>query len=462
MSSPTAASPATPDPETPGPGTPGHETPSAARPHRSPWHDRPIALRFYGLVFIAVIAGLVTLSIAIYNKAFTPVVHVRLQAGSVGDQLQPSADVKLRGLIVGQVRGISSNGAVATVDLALDPADVNRIPSNVDARLLPSTLFGNTYVDLEIPAGPPSHAIQAGDVIPQDRSEAGIEVQQVLGDLLPLLRTIQPGKLNATLAAFADALEGRGDQLGANLVTVDQYVSKLDPLLPAVQADLRELARTTDVFNAAAPDLLAVLRNFTVTGQTVEAKANQLVSFLTGVQSFAGTAQNVLQHDGDRVITVAQVLQPTIALLDEYSPEYPCLLSGLAQQEPRLQQVFAGGALHITLSVVIPRAPYTPSEVPRYEAHSGPNCAGLPDPSVPAPPVTIPDGTSSAPPGGRTASSGSSLITPLTSGLAGTSSEQHVIDALLAPVMKVPPDQVPAVAALLFGPLARGTAVSVS
>lgn len=436
--------------------------PKPAVVHRTPWHDRPLALRLYGLVFVAVIAGLVALSIAVYNHAFTPVVHVELQASSVGDQLQPTADVKYRGLIVGQVRGISSDGTLATVDLALDPNVAGQIPANVDARLLPSTLFGNTYVDLESPSGlPPAHAIAAGAVITQDRSKAGIEVQRVLGDLLPLLRTIQPGKLNATLAAFADALEGRGDELGANLVTVDQYVSKLNPLLPAVQADLRELAKATDVFNAAAPDLLSVLRNFTVTSQTVEAKAQQLVAFLTGVQSFAGTAQDVLQQDGDRIITVSQVFAPTLGLLAEYSPEYPCLLNGLTQQDPRLQQAFAGGTLHVTLSVVIPRAPYTPSEVPRYEAHSGPNCAGLPNPSVPAPPVTIPDGTSSAPPSGHGASASSSLMS-LTSGLAGTAPEQHVVDALLAPVMGVTPDQVPPVATLLFAPLARGTAVSVS
>lgn len=417
-----------------------------------PEAERPIALRVYGLVFLAVLALLATLTVAVYEHAFTPVVHVELHADSVGDQLQPSADVKLRGVIVGQVRAISSNGTVATVDLALDPADVGFIPADVDARLLPTTLFGDTYVDLVVPPGPSGRAIQAGDVIPQDHSQAGIEVQRVLGDLLPLLRTVQPGKLNATLAAFADALEGRGDQIGANLVRVDQYVSKLNPLLPTIQSDLRELAQSADLFNAAAPDLLAVLKNVTVTSQTIVAKRDQLVSFLTGVQSFATTAQGVLDEDGQRIITLAQVSAPTIALLDRYSPEYPCLLSGLAQQEPRLQQVFAGGALHITLEVVVPRAPYHPGEEPRYADRSGPNCRGLPDPAVPAPPVKLDDGTSG--------SSGSS--TPLVSGLAGTLAEQHVVDSILAPVMGVPADQVPAVATLLFGPLARGTAVSVS
>lgn len=414
--------------------------------------ERPIMLRLYGVVFLLVLALLATLTVAVYEHAFTPVVHVRLRADSAGDQLQPSADVKLRGLIVGRVSGVSSDGTVATVDLALDPADADRIPANVDARLLPTTLFGDTYVDLVIPPGAPARAIRSGDVIPQDRSAAGIEVQRVLGDLLPLLRTVQPGELDATLTAFADALDGRGDRLGANLVLAGRYVSALNPLLPAVQADLRELAETADLFDAAAPDLLAVLKNVTVTGRTVVAKQDQLVSLLTGVRSFATTAQGVLDEDGRRIITLAQVSAPTIALLDRYSPEYPCLLDGLAQQEPRLRQTLDGGALHITLEAVVPRAPYHPGEEPRYADRSGPNCRGLPDPAVPAPAVKLNDGTS----GG--AGSGS----PLIGGLAGTLAEQQVVDSILAPVMGVPADRVPAVATLLFGPLARGTAVSVS
>jgi phospholipid/cholesterol/gamma-HCH transport system substrate-binding protein len=242
-------------------------------------------------------------------------------------------------------------------------------------------------------------------------------------------------------------------------VRVEQYVSQLNPHLPALQADLRELAGVTDVFNAAAPDLLAVLKNLTVTGQTVVAERSQLASFLTGTQAFASTAQNVLDQDGQRIITLAQVTAPTVALLDRYSPEYPCLLSGLTQMEPRLQQTFSGGALHITLEVVVPRAPYRPGEEPRYEDRSGPNCRGLPDPAVPAPPVKLADGTSGS---ARSSAASAASNTPLVSGLAGTLAEQQVVNSILAPVMGVPADQVPAVATLLFGPLARGTAVSVS
>jgi hypothetical protein len=48
----------------------------------------------------------------------------------------------------------------------------------------------------------------------------------------------------------------------------------------------------------------------------------------------------------------------------------------------------------------------------------------------------------------------------MTSGYAGTTAERSVVDALAAPVMGVSADDVPDVASLLFGPLARGTEVT--
>ncbi len=56
----------------------------------------------YGVGFIAVVALLVGLSIASFQKRFTPVVTVTLLTDRIGSQLQTSSDVKLRGLIVGR------------------------------------------------------------------------------------------------------------------------------------------------------------------------------------------------------------------------------------------------------------------------------------------------------------------------------------------------------------------------
>ena len=135
-----------------------------------------VLLRTYGVVFLVVLALLVGLTIAIYDKKFTKVVHVTLKTDRIGNQLAPPADVKLRGMIVGEVRNVSSNGRVASIALALQPRTIGLIPRNVTARLLPKTLFGEKYVELQIPAHPSAARLAEGDVISQDRSSTAIEI----------------------------------------------------------------------------------------------------------------------------------------------------------------------------------------------------------------------------------------------------------------------------------------------
>ncbi len=411
-------------------------------------------LRVYGVVFLAVMALLLSLAVAVYQKAFTPIVPITLQAGTIGNQLDPRADVKMRGLIVGEVREVHADGELATLDLALDPEHVEHIPADVTARLLPKTLFGEKYVELVVPDEVSGAHIRAGDVISQDRTEVGMELQKLMNDLLPLLRAVQPGKLNATLSAFATALEGRGEDIGANLVRLERYLSKLNPHLPSLKEDISRLADVAEIYADAAPDALRTLRNSIVTSRTVVEKQRALASLLTGTTAFAGTAEGVLKENSERLVTLGRVSRPTLALLARYSPEYPCLLRGLVESNERAEEIFEGGKMHITLEAVPPRPPYKPGEEPQYEADSGPSCRGLPGPPVPYPPQGIPDGSDK--------SAGTPQNPRVPGNVSATEEEQRVIGALVAPVMGVPADEVPALATLLFGPMARGQEVSVA
>ncbi|AWI31806.1 MCE family protein [Streptomyces sp. ICN441] len=410
-----------------------------------------VRLRINGIVFIAVLGLLLSLSVAVYRKAFTPVVRVTLETGTLGNQLDPQADVKLRGLLVGEVRGVRADGEKATLDLALDPEHVSRIPSDVRARLLPKTLFGEKYVDLVAPDGTPARAIRAGDVITQDRTAVGIEVQQLMNDLLPLLRTVRPAELNATLTAFSTALEGRGDRIGANLARVEDYLRRLNPHMPSLQEDISRFADVAEVYGDAAPDLMRILRNTLTTSRTVVEKREQLAALFTSTAGAANTADAFLGDNGERLITLGRVSRPTLALFARYSPEYPCLLDGLVRQEAASAQTFRGGKMRITLEFVHPRPGYRPGEEPRWGERSGPDCHGMPRPRVPAPDVKLDDGTTRVAPGAATGRP-----------VSATRAEQRAVGSLVAPVLGVPADEVPAVATLLFGPMARGTAVSVA
>src|SRR4051794_9380799 len=112
------------------------------------------------------------LAVGSYAGAFSDDVPVTLKVDRVGTQLVPRADVKVRGLNVGTVRSVSTDGSGATVQLALDRDKIAQIPRGVSARLIPKTLFGERYVSLVPPSGAAGPPLAAGDVIPEDRSEA--------------------------------------------------------------------------------------------------------------------------------------------------------------------------------------------------------------------------------------------------------------------------------------------------
>ncbi|MDT7712573.1 MAG: phospholipid/cholesterol/gamma-HCH transport system substrate-binding protein, partial [Pseudonocardiales bacterium] len=181
-----------------------------------------IRRRLQGVAFLAVVTCLAALSVAKYSGAFSGGVPVTLRVDHTGLQLDKHSEVKIRGLVVGEVTGLSSSGSAAAVELKLKPEMVPLIPDNVSARLLPKTLFGEKYVSLVLPERPSARPLSAGDVIPQDRSRAATELDSALDRLLPLLADVPPQQLASTLGAISGALRGRGHHLGDTLVRTEQ------------------------------------------------------------------------------------------------------------------------------------------------------------------------------------------------------------------------------------------------
>ena len=92
--------------------------------------------RLRGLAFVMALVTLMGLAVASYSGVFERGVPVTLEVDRAGSQLTERADVKVRGLIVGQVEEISTDGDGATVQLSLDPEMVDMIPATVSARVL--------------------------------------------------------------------------------------------------------------------------------------------------------------------------------------------------------------------------------------------------------------------------------------------------------------------------------------
>lgn len=427
--------------------------------------------RVLGVVFVVVLAAALSLAVLQYRKVFTPVAWVTLYTGATGMQLSPGADVKLRGVPVGEVREIDSDGDQARLRLALDPALIGRIPADVSARLLPKTLFGERYVALLAPPDSTAGPIRAGAVISQDRSRNGVELERVLDAALPLLQSIRPDKLASTLAALATALDGRGEQLGKNLEALDGYLRELNRELPTITEDVRRLAAVLDAYDAALPDLLDILRDVVPTATTIADQRTQLAAFLADTTDAADVTRIFLDRHDDQLIRFGEVTRPVLELLATYAPEYPCLMRGLVALQPRVEEVFRNGRMHITLEVTRDNGAYQPGrDDPVYGARTGPQCRELPNPSPPAPEVQVNDGYDHG--GSRpgpvklpvgippAAGSGPATGSAPAMGYAGTAEEQDLIKPIIGAATNTLPVEVPDIAVLLWGPLLRGAVVN--
>jgi phospholipid/cholesterol/gamma-HCH transport system substrate-binding protein len=414
-----------------------------------------------GVVFLCLLLAGIYLTYGIFSKKFTSYDEVKLQTSTIGLQLPARADVKIRGVIVGEVLKFDTNAeGGATLTLGIYPDELDTIPAGVTGSIVPKTLFGEKYVALVVPDGASSDDhIEAGDTI--ERTQVSVEVEKVLSDLYPLLRTVQPAAINQTLNAFATALEGRGDELGENIEVVNSYLKRINPQIPQLIDDLRLTSTVSDTYAAVMPEIADILDDTVKTTGTLEGREVKLHALFQDVASFSDTAKSFLDENGDNLIRLGDVSQAQLRVFARYSGEFNCLTRGIVNAGKLQAEAFRGFTLHIVLETLPnqPR-PYGPQDTPRFGEHRGASCLHLPNPpwNQSNPVRHQPDFNDGVDePTGK----GTSRVVPNQYfRTASTAEETDLLQSLLGPVLGVSPDDVPDLGLLLVGPMARGAEVS--
>ncbi|MFI8006295.1 MCE family protein [Streptomyces sp. NPDC086010] len=417
--------------------------------------------RLAGVAFVLVPAVLVWVSVSVYEKDFTDDATVTVRTGSVGNEMHDNADVKLRGVVIGEVRHIAADGDGARLTLAIEPGRLGRIPADVTAQMLPTTLFGERFVALVPPAVPSAQPLKAGAVIPQDRSSNAIELEEVLDNVLPMLTAVKPEKLAATLNAVSQALEGRGEKLGDTLVTLDAHLKEFNPQLPTLNADIKELVKVSTLYADAAPDVLDALTDFTTTSGTIAEQQAELADLYGSTTASAQDVTSFLRRNKDNLIRLSASGRPTLELLAEYSDAFPCTLRTMAGFVPAMDKALGKGTdepgLHVTLRPVESKGEYVAGrDTPVYGATGGPHCYSVPYtgravPTADARSASAPDSTAA---GDAAAGTDTTAL-----GMPNSPEESRLVNELVAPSLKVQPQDLPDWSGVLIGPAFRGAEV---
>lgn len=349
----------------------------------------------YGVLTVLALVIIVALVIAAYMQVFTPLVTVTLKSERSGLLLQRDSDVTMRSVTIGKVGAVEPDGpSGAAVQVLIDAEQVDFVPANVQGQITAPTLFGPKIVDLVPPPAPTARRISTGDVIsaPQVQVEANV----VFDNLIVLLQTIEPAKLNSALGALSTSLQGRGDQLGDYAADLNQYLQRLNASLPTLRSDLAMAPGVIDTFADVSPELLRIVGNLTTTSNTIVEEQPALDAFILSFTRFSGRAQSFLEQNDRGLVETLDVLRPTTALLQRYSPMFPCLFNTFNVARQYTERAFGGTVpgLH-TLTTFLPgQEPYRyPENLPRLGIDS-PGCyGGAPEPGFVPRHTFFPDGS---------------------------------------------------------------------
>ncbi|ETB02054.1 MCE-family protein MCE1A, partial [Mycobacterium avium subsp. silvaticum ATCC 49884] len=204
------------------------------------------------------------------------------------------------------------------------PRYLKLIPSNVNADIKATTVFGGKYVSLTTPAHPSPQKITPHTII--DARSVTTEINTLFQTITSIAEKVDPVKLNLTLSAAAQSLSGLGEKFGQSVVNANALLDDVNPRMPQARKDIQGLAALGDTYADASPDLFDFLNNAVITSRTINAQQKDLDQALLSAAGFGNTGAELFTKGGPYLARGAQDLIPTAQLLDTYSPEIYCLM----------------------------------------------------------------------------------------------------------------------------------------
>jgi len=303
--------------------------------------------------------------------------QLTMMSARSGLSMDPGAKVTFNGVEIGRVATVNAidvdGEPRAKIVLDVDPKYLKLIPKNVDADISATTVFGNKYISFTSPKNPAPQRITPSDVI--DVTRVTTEFNTLFETVVSLSSQVDPIKLNQTLSATAQALDGLGDRFGQSVENGNAILSDINPQMPQIRRDNQLLADLGDVYANASPDLFDGLQNAVTTARTLNQQQGNIDQALMAAVGFGNTGADVFERGGPYLVRGAEDLIRPSEILDEYSPALFCTIRNFHDAEPKVAASLGGNGYSLrTLSELMGAGnPYVyPDNLPRVNARGGP------------------------------------------------------------------------------------------
>ncbi|MFI6440554.1 MCE family protein [Streptomyces sp. NPDC050759] len=253
--------------------------------------------------------------------------------------IYPGSDVRVLGVRIGEVKGITPQGDRVRVELEYDAG--RKVPADAKAAIINSSVVSDRYVQL-LPVYRGGPAMRDGAVIPEQRTAVPVELDRVFDSLHTTAEALGPqganknGSLSRLLGVSADNLHGQGKNLNQTVEDLSQAVTTLSD----GRTDLFGTVRNLQVFTAALAADDTSVRSFNtsladIAGQLageredLAAALRNLAAALGDVSHFVKENKKSLTSDVKGLSKVTKVLVTQRAALEELLRVAPTGLSNL-------------------------------------------------------------------------------------------------------------------------------------
>jgi len=286
-----------------------------------------------GAVVLALVLG-----VAVYLLPGGGSRHARAEfVRAVG--LYEGSDVRILGVKVGEVTGVTPLGDRVAVDFAYD--DSYKVPADAKAVVVASSVVSDRYVQL-------TPVYEGGAVLAEDarialeQTAVPVELDRIFGSLNDLNVALGPeganrdGALSRLLAVGADNLEGQGKNINRTVGDFSQAIGTLSDgkedlfsTIGNLQVLTTALARSDDQVLAFNTDLASVADQLSAERGELALSLKNLAVALAEVASFVKANRAQLTTDVKGLTDITGVLAKQKDAIAEVLEAGPTALSNL-------------------------------------------------------------------------------------------------------------------------------------
>ncbi|WP_131828866.1 MCE family protein, partial [Mycolicibacterium conceptionense] len=219
-------------------------------------------------------------------------------SGRAGLSMDPGSKVTFNGVPIGRLASIDvvtvGDNPEAKLTLDVKPQYLKLIPENVTAELRATTVFGNKYISFLSPPNPSPQRLTPDT--PIRAQGVTTEFNTLFETITAISEQIDPIKLNQTLTATAQALDGLGDKFGQSIVNGNDILADLNPRMPQIRRDISGLADLGEVYANAGPDLFDGLTNAVTTARSLNEQRGNLDQALVAAVGFGNTGGDIFER----------------------------------------------------------------------------------------------------------------------------------------------------------------------